>query len=135
MTVSFGSISFSFKTDDKGVDIKRRIQDLREIHRRLRIPDAIVSTVPRVNSSKKASQPVRRGSGETSIMLEKLDQGILDSDFFVSPRSTGDVRAELKKRFGMQFAPRKVSQALGVLQKKGVLGRVGTTGNFQYFRR
>lgn len=129
-------MTFSFKTNSKDTGIEQRIQDIRKLGRKLNIPEAVVSrTPPSGVVPKKVTPFVHRGSGETSIILEKLDQGIMNSEFFVSPRSTGDVVAELRKRTGMGFAPRKVSQALGVLQKKGVLGRVGTKGKFQYFRR
>ena len=77
----------------------------------------------------------RRGKAETSLVLQKMEETLLTQDFFAMARSTGDVRAELKKQTGMDFMSRKVSQALGYLFKAGQLGRTGPKGAFRYLRR
>ncbi|HZY94093.1 MAG TPA: hypothetical protein VFE98_04425 [Candidatus Bathyarchaeia archaeon] len=85
-------------------------------------------------------KPIRQvgssgGKGETSVILRKLEEKVLGTEFFADPRTVGDARSELKKQTGILFTSRKVSQALGLLHDRGKLDRVGSTGNYQYFRR
>ena len=75
------------------------------------------------------------GKGETSVILRKLEEKVLGTELFADPRTVGDVRSELKKQTGILFTSRKVSQALGLLHDRGKLDRVGSTGNYHYFRR
>jgi len=75
------------------------------------------------------------GKGETSVILRKLEEKVLGTEFFANPRTVGDARSELKTQTGVLFTSRKVSQALGLLHDRGKLDRVGSTGSYQYFRR
>ncbi len=77
----------------------------------------------------------RGGKGETSVILRKLEEKVLGTEFFASPRTVGDARSELKKQTGILFTSRKVSQALGLLHDRGKLDRVGSIGSYQYFQR
>lgn len=105
---------------------------LDSIERRLTVIERKLGTVDKSTIARTKSSG---GKAETSIILRKLDENILNTDYFKNPRSTGDVRAELKKRTALSFTPRKVSQALGVLHKKGRLDRIGPKGRYQYIHR
>ena len=74
-----------------------------------------------------------KGRGESSLVLQRLQTELVPDGFFKKPRNTAQVRSELESRFHVKFLSRKVSQALGELHHKGVLSRVGSKYEFQYF--
>lgn len=82
-------------------------------------------------SKQKTSTP--KGRGEASLVLQRLQTELLPDGFFKKPRNTAEVRSELESRFHIKFLSRKVSQALGELHDRGVLSRVGSKYEFQYF--
>jgi hypothetical protein len=85
----------------------------------------------RFRSKQQTSTP--RGRGEASLVLQRLQTELLPDGFFKKPRNTAEVRSELESRFHIKFLSRKVSQALGELHDRGVLSRVGSKYEFQYF--
>jgi len=74
----------------------------------------------------------RAGTGETSTVLREIENRILDSNFFSSPKSTGETREKLHSVTGKYFTSRKVSQALGILREKRMLTRTGKRNFFVY---
>src|SRR5207249_6678006 len=74
-----------------------------------------------------------KGRGEASLVLQKLQTELLPDGYFKKPRNTAEVRSELESRFHIKFLSRKVSQALGELNDRRVLSRVGSKYEFQYF--
>jgi len=74
-----------------------------------------------------------KGRGEASLVLQKLQTELLPEGYFKKPRNTAEVRSELESRFHIKFLSRKVSQALGELNDRRVLSRVGSKYEFQYF--
>ncbi len=43
------------------------------------------------------------GKGETSVILRKLEEKVLGTEFFADPGTVGDARSELKKHTGVLF--------------------------------
>jgi hypothetical protein len=76
----------------------------------------------------------RKGKAETSVIGERIEETLVPQGFFKEGRKTGDVLSELEKRFHVKFTSRKVSQALGLLYKRGVISRVGGKGKFVYMK-
>jgi len=74
-----------------------------------------------------------KGRGEASLVLQRLQTELLPEGYFKKARNTAEVRSELESRFHIKFLSRKVSQALGELHDRGVLSRVGSKYEFQYF--
>ncbi len=74
----------------------------------------------------------RTGTGETATILRELETRLLKSDFFASPRSTGETRDRLLKTTRHTFTSRKVSQALGILWQKHLLKRAGRRNYYVY---
>lgn len=103
---------------------------LRLIERRLEW----LEKLQRVASTKRSvsSVSIGRGSAETSVVLVKIQTLLLLRGFFRKTRSTAETRAELRRRTGIQFQSRKISQALGMLHRKRVLARFGKKGSFRY---
>jgi hypothetical protein len=87
-----------------------------------------------VSYSVSAAKRVRgsRGHGETARIIRELESKILSTAFFSKPKTTGETRDKLIEVSGRKFKSRKVSQALGILWKKGVLKRSGTRNYFSY---
>ncbi len=77
----------------------------------------------------------RRGKSETTEILKILEEKLIPSDFFNQPRSTSEVRQRIKELVNIQFQSRKVSQALGILHDKDILGRTGSRGEYRWFKR
>ncbi len=110
----------------------------KKLERQLEILEKRVAALERM--IEEAKKPVGRvsscgGKGETSVILRKLEEKVLGTEFFAVPRTVGDARSELKKQTGILFTSRKLSQALGLLHDREKLDRVGSTGSYQYFRR
>ncbi len=74
----------------------------------------------------------RRGRSEAVLAQEIIEARLLPSGYFSTPRSTAEVRDEIQRVSGLRLQSRKVSQALGVLYKKGLLRRTGMRGNYLY---
>lgn len=74
----------------------------------------------------------RKQKGETREILRALESYLLTTNYFQKPRTTGETRDKLGQRTRRQFTSRKVSQALGMLGKKGVLHRTGRRNFFKY---
>lgn len=74
----------------------------------------------------------RRGKSEAVRVLEILEQKLVPSSFFSSPRTTADVRNKIADEYGIKFQSRKVSQALGILYQKKVLTRIGQKGDYRW---
>jgi hypothetical protein len=73
-----------------------------------------------------------RGKGETSLVLQRLQDRLIPEGYFEQPRTTHEVRSQLESKFQIKFLSRKVSQALGKLHARGILSRVGSKGDFRY---
>jgi hypothetical protein len=138
--IQLGNVTFNFKTDREGSNVKTTIKAIKEIastHARLfnslRSESFGKSAV--VPSLAPQTQVGRTGKAETSLVLRKLEEITIPKNYFKTARTTGDVKAELEKQTGVPFTSRKVSQALGVLFHKNVLSRVGSKGNFRYIQQ
>jgi hypothetical protein len=137
--VQLGNITFSFKTDREGSNVKTTVKAIKEmtsthaqLFKSLR-PNSFgkSAVVPELSIQ---SQVGRKGRAETSLVLGKLEEVLMPRSYFKTARTTGDVKAELEKQTGVPFTSRKVSQALGVLFKKKMLARVGSKGSFRYIQ-
>lgn len=73
-----------------------------------------------------------RGRGETTSIIRLIESKLLESSFFSRPRSTGETKKRVDSVSGRNYTSRKVSQALGILWKKGVLVRTGTRNYYTY---
>lgn len=73
-----------------------------------------------------------RGRGETATILRELESKVLTTGFFSKARTTGETKDRLNETSGHNFTSRKVSQALGILWKKGELKRSGARNYFTY---
>lgn len=129
----FGSISAQSKRPD---DLLVGYQTLKQLASKL---DLNAKSAP----SRKASQRVRRsrfqrrksssrGQGETTIILRELETRLLPTAFFSKQRSTGETKEKLDAAARRDFTSRKVSQALGILWKKGSLKRSGSRNFYTY---
>jgi hypothetical protein len=138
--IELDNITFSFRTDADGSNVRTNVKAIKEMaskHAQLfksLHPGRLTrsSSVPRVSNQ---SQVGRRGRAETSLILNRLEELLIPRGHFKTARTTGDVKAELEKQAGVPFTSRKVSQALGVLFKKGHLSRVGSKGDFRYIQQ
>ncbi len=77
----------------------------------------------------------RRGSkglGETASIIRELESKVLPTTFFSKQKTTGETKERLAEVSGKKFTSRKVSQALGILWKKGELDRKGTRNYYAY---
>jgi hypothetical protein len=77
-------------------------------------------------------QSASKGVGETAIIIRELESRVLPTSFFSRARTTGETRSKLAEVSHRKFTSRKVSQALGILWKKGDLKRTGTRNYFAY---
>ncbi|MDG6906625.1 MAG: hypothetical protein JRN20_12665 [Nitrososphaerota archaeon] len=116
----FGSISIESK---KPQDLYDAYSELKRIASKLR------STKAKKGESKTSS---RTGKGETTAILREIESNLLSTSFFSSPKTTGETGDQLAKVTRKKFTSRKVSQALGILRKKGVLRRTGKRNFFSY---
>jgi hypothetical protein len=138
--ILLGDVSFSFKTDREGSNVKNAVKAIKEIasthaqlFKSLRSEGFIKSrVVPEPSPTKVVG---RKGKAETSLVLRKLEEALIPKSYFKTARTTGEVKAELEKQTSLPFTSRKVSQALGVLFNKKVLARVGSKGNFHYIQQ
>jgi len=137
--IMMGKISFSFKTDREGSNVRSTVKAVKEVastHAQL------FKSLGSERFSKSMAVPellpqnqVRKGKAETTLILQKLEDALIPKNYFKNARTTGDVKAELEKQTGLPFTSRTVSQALGVLFNKKVLARVGSKGNFHYIQQ
>ncbi len=74
----------------------------------------------------------RSGTGETATIIREIEMKILSSNFFATPKSTGETREKLHDVTGKYFTSRKVSQALGILRDKRQLSRTGKRNFYVY---
>jgi hypothetical protein len=138
--ILLGNVSFSFKTDREGSNVKSTVKAIKEIasthaqlFKSLRSESFSKSmAVPELSPQNRAG---RKGKAETSLILQKLEEALIPKSYFKTAKTTGDVKAELEKQTSLPFTSRKVSQALGVLFKKKVLARIGSKGNFHYIQQ
>jgi len=139
--VQLGNLTFTFKTDYAGSNIKVATKAIRDI---LSNDSASLRALgsQKFVQIMKAPEPIpltsvkrHAGKAETSLVTRKLQETLIPKGYFTNARTTGDVNTELKKETGISFTSRKVSQALGGLFKKGVLSRVGSKGGFQYVQQ
>jgi hypothetical protein len=134
ITIHVGQSSFAFDTTSDGAEIPSATESIRAIIFKYgkylngfpssQSPQTIQPSAQKILRSK--------GKAERSLILQRLQSVLLPEGYFNKPRATHDVRSELESRFHIRFLSRKVSQALGDLQRKGVLSRVGTKGDFKY---
>lgn len=138
--IQLGNVTFSFKTDVEGSNVKATVRAIREIastHAQLfkGMRSESLDKSAAVRELSPQSQTGRKGKAETSLVLRKLEEALIPRSYFKTARTTGDVKAELEKQTSLPFTSRKVSQALGVLFKKNVLARVGSKGSFRYIQQ
>ena len=135
-----GNITFSFKTDLAGSNVKTNVKAIRDIattHAQLfkSVRSETFGKSAVIPDLSPQSRVSRKGAAETSLVLRKLEEVLIPKGFFKIARTTGDVKAELEKQTGVPFTSRKLSQALGLLFKKKVLARVGSKGGFRYIQQ
>jgi len=138
--IQLGDITFSFKTDREGSNVKTYVKAIKEmasthaqLFKSLRSERYARSGV--VHEFSLQRQIGQKGRAETSLVLRKLEEVLIPKSYFETARTTGDVKTELEKQTGVPFTSRKVSQALGVLFKKKMLARVGSKGSFRYIQQ
>ncbi len=109
-------------------------EDLIEAHQKLRDLASTVKTVPASKTAARngAVDSRRSGSGETATVLREIEMKILSSNFFASPKSTGETREKLRAVTGKYFTSSKVSQALGILRDNRQLARSGKRNFYVY---
>lgn len=86
----------------------------------------------RVKSAPKTMLVRRRGKSEATEALKILEEKLLPSSFFNTPKTTAEVRNKIAEEYGITFQSRKVSQALGILYQKKILSRIGPKGNYRW---
>jgi len=137
--VQVGKITLSFKRDPTGSNMKKGLETIQQFlkdHRALlRNYAGYNLTVPSKHEKDLGQNLAHSGKAEASVVLRKIEGTLLPETYFKQARTTGEVKSELKAQTGIDFTSRKVSQALGVLFKKGVLSRVGSKGNFRYLQQ
>ncbi len=137
--VQVGKITLSFKTDPTGSNVKKGLETIQQFlkdHRTLLKKYADDNLTVTSKREKNLGQNIAHsGKAETSVVLRKIEGTLLPKTYFKQARTTGEVKSELKGQTGVDFTSRKVSQALGVLFKKGILSRVGSKGNFRYLQQ
>jgi hypothetical protein len=122
----FGTVSAE---SDNPKDLIAADQKLRDL------ASTIKSGPVRKTASKQrdtVSDSRRTGSGETATVLREIETKILTSNFFSSPKTTGETREKLHAVTGKYFTSRKVSQALGILREKRQLERSGKRNFYVY---
>ncbi len=125
ITYGAGDVEISYEAASKE-EALAHVDDLLELSK------AILDNI-RSRLSMKASK--RRGKSETVEILKILEEKLIPSDFFDKPRSTAEVRQRIKELVNIQFQSRKVSQALGILYDRNILGRTGLRGGYKYYLR
>ncbi|MEM4716743.1 MAG: hypothetical protein QW777_05555 [Candidatus Caldarchaeum sp.] len=101
-----------------------QVNDLIEVYR---------AVLERLREKPKTMVSKRRGKSEAVEVLRILEEQVIPSSFFSQPRSTAEVRERVSELVNIKFQSRKVSQALGILHKNGVLARVGLRGDYKYY--
>lgn len=126
--IHLGNVTFSFKTDREGSNVKSAVKAITkmattraQLFKSLR-SEPLSKSVAIPEFSPKG-QVVRKGTAETSLVLRKLEEVLIPKSYFKTARTTGEVKVELEKQTGVPFTSRKVSQALGVLFKKKILAK------------
>ncbi len=136
--VNYGSIAFSFPTDENGNNLENGFKAIKK----LRLSASKIVGATNVTMLEKQAKPEMatqqksgKGKAETSLITRKVEELLLP-EYFSQARTTGEVRLELQKRTGIPFQSRKVSQSLGQLALLGKLGRTGSKDkhDFRYFR-
>ncbi len=97
--IQMGNVTFSFKTDQKGSNLKATVKAIKEIvltHASLFKSlgsDIFGKAVagPEVSSE---IQPRRKGKGETTLILNRLEEVLIPKNYFKTARTTGDVKVE-----------------------------------------
>ena len=137
--VQIGNIILSFKTDPSGSNLKKGLESIRQFmkeHRALfKKYGRDVPSVPSTRNQKRIENLTKSGRAETSVVLRKIEGNLLRRTYFKQAKTTGEVKSELRAQTGVDFTSRKVSQALGILYKKGALSRVGSKGNLRYLEQ
>ncbi len=137
--VQIGNIILSFKADPTGSNVKRGLESIKQFlkdHQTLlKKYGGDVLSWPSNQKPNLRQNLSHSGRAETSVVLRKIEATLLPKTYFKQARTTGEVNSELKAQTGVDFTSRKVSQALGVLFKKGILSRVGSKGNFRYLQQ
>jgi hypothetical protein len=137
ISVTIGSLTFTFPTDVEGTNVKAMLKVVRDIASKhgneLTIKQPGKSRVSLAESKDKEN--LGKGTGETSVIKGELLRKFIPEGYFKNGRKTADVKFELEKKLGVKLLSRKVSQALGELRDAGVLSRVGAKGSFSYIQR
>jgi hypothetical protein len=138
--IQVGNVTFSFKTDVEGSNVKATIRAIKEIastHAQLfkGMRSEGFERSAAVREPSPQGQTGRKGKAETSLVLRKLEEVLIPKSYFKTARTTGDVKAQLEKQTSLPFTSRKVSQGLGVLFKKNVLARLGSKVSFRYIQQ
>jgi hypothetical protein len=129
----FGTISAESK---KPQDLVEAYGELKNIERNILSPKKRQSQAKKTKSKERPEPKSllrgRGGRGETATVIREIESSLLTSSFFSTVRTTGEVREKLREVSRKPFTSRKVSQALGILWKKGLLKRSGTRNFFTY---
>lgn len=118
----FGTISAESKKPEDLVDV---LSDLKRLESKLQSKGS-----KKEKNSKDVSR--RKGTGETTVILSVIESKLLLTNFFSTPKTTGETADRLAKVSGKRFTSRKVSQALGILYEKGSLRRSGQRNSYAY---
>jgi hypothetical protein len=122
----FGTVSAE---SDNPKDLVEADQKLRDLASTIK-SGPVRKTAPKQRGTIPDSR--RTGSGETATVLREIETKILTSNFFSSPKTTGETREKLHELTGKYFTSRKVSQALGILREKRQLARSGKRNFYVY---
>lgn|SRR5579871_3058960 len=127
----FGTLSAESENPD---DLLIGYQTLKQLLPRFSEVQGVKSrkSRPRPGASPRKLSTNARGRGETASIIRELESRVLPGSFFSRPRTTGETRDKLLSSSGHSFTSRKVSQALGILWKKGVLRRSGSRNYYAY---
>ena len=132
----FGTISAESDYPD---DLVVGYQTLKQLASKLERSNGEMNREVRTIRSKKISPfskrriaRSQRGRGETTNMLRELEERILPTGFFSRPKTTGETKERLDATCRKRFTSRKVSQALGILWKRGDLRRTGSRNYYVY---
>jgi hypothetical protein len=130
---AFGTISAESKRPQELVEAFGELKNLeKDILKPKNKPLQAKKERPHANVESKEPLRGRGGRGETATVLREIESNILTTSFFSTVRTTGEVRDKLREVSRKSFTSRKVSQALGILWKKGLLKRSGMRNFFTY---
>jgi len=123
VTIESGDVEVSLEASSKEEALEN-LDELVELSQKV---------VGRLRAETRLSALKRKGRSEAVEVLKILEEKLIPSSFFSQPRSTSEVREKIYELVKIKFQSRKVSQALGILHQKDVLGRIGLKGNYKYY--